>query len=248
MGLLWVYALLRMAGIYLVTRSMSAGNTGGKPEDAKPDTTGGKPDGNGGKPANDPEPDPKDDDGDGGQHKPPTYEDLREARDERAAARRRAEAAETEAADLKRRLDALETKDLGEQEKQLRRLPELEKQVADLTTERDALVTRLADERLGRMIERLATSEETRFADVTDASALLNRANLEQTEDGAWKETSVKRELKRILDAKPHLRASDEKPPAEPLPVVPNPNGTGLTDEVDKAARDRQFTFLRRRI
>jgi hypothetical protein len=223
----------------------AGGGTGDKPagEADKPD--GDKPDGTGDKPAAG-----KDDDDDDEPLGEAGKGALRKERELRRQAQRDAEAAAKTLAETQARLEALETADMDETQRQLRRLPELETQVSTLTSQLDQATAALAEERLERAVEREAARSETRFQDPEDALAFIDQTAIETDDEGKPKPGSIRRELKRILEAKPHLAAAerDAPPPADETPAAPAGSTDGRTADDDAQAKEASRGFLRRRI
>jgi DNA-directed RNA polymerase beta subunit len=190
------------------------GAGGGAPDPAKPDPApdadaGGEPGGDAG----------------GGDKK------FSQADIDRAAGERAKRAAKTAVADF--------LKDLGfEKQEDLKSLVDKQKAAADAEKseldkakqkaaeeeqKRQSVEQQLQRERVDRLIEREATS--LGFADVTDAVALVDRAQIAEEEG---KVTGVKEALEALLTAKPHLKktgAADTTPPAPGGTVPPSPAG-----------------------
>jgi hypothetical protein len=173
---------------------------------------------------------------------------LKKERDARRAAELAAKKTADDLAAAKKRLEELETADLDETERKLRKLPEHENQVSTLTAALDQANAALAEERLQRAVEREAARTETRFTDTEDALAFITRSAIELDDDGKPKPSSIKRELKRILEAKPHLAAVAGDPPAEETPAAPAGSSTGTTTEADNQVKDKSRGSWRRRI
>lgn len=164
------------------------------------------------------------------------------ARQRAAAAEERATAAERENATLQGQLTQLTNGRPDDVDTHLARIPALER---DLTAAQAAL--RL--ERIDRSIERMAASADTAFVDPTVALMFLNREALQYDDDGRPSDASVAAELGRILTERPYLRAPDAEtvtPPADNTPGLPNPNGRGMTEAADQAAREGTMRVLRR--
>jgi PAS domain-containing protein len=130
-------------------------------------------------------------------------------------------------------------------EKEKTDLQKAEEKAQEEERKRQALETQLQQERLDRAIEREA--QALGFADVTDATALVDRALIETGDDGAI--TGVKEALEKLLEAKPHLkRQGDSEDPPDPKgSVPPSPPGDKkpkkMTDDErrKKAASVRQY-------
>jgi hypothetical protein len=145
---------------------------------------------------------------------------VKELRRSEAATRKRL--AEAEA-----RLKADEDAKLSEQERQAKRIADLEAQVA----ERDRTAAAL---RLQHAVER--TARELGFADPADAALYLDREAVELGEDGAPR--NVKALLGKVLEAKPYLKGQDTSGP-KGVPGTPRPAGpvTAPEREAHYAAR-----------
>lgn len=101
-----------------------------------------------------------------------------------------------------------------------------------------AATAQLAEERLGRIVERTAT--KLGFHDPDDAFALLNRSAVELDADGA--PTNVEALLTALAKQKPHLVKAEGTPApaaARGTPVTPKPNGKVPTkDEIIATTKD----------
>lgn len=86
---------------------------------------------------------------------------------------------------------------------------------------RQELEARLQRERVDRVIEREA--QALGFADVTDATSLVDRSLIEVEEDGV---TGVKEALEALLKSKPHLKAQQQGDP-DPAPDLDGDKGKG---------------------
>ncbi len=108
---------------------------------------------------------------------------------------------------------------------------------------REALEAQLQQERLDRAIEREA--QALGFADVTDATALVERALIETGDDGAI--TGVKEALEKLLEAKPHLKGQGEgdDPPDPKGSVPPSPPGDKKPKKMTDDERRKKATSVR---
>lgn len=129
-------------------------------------------------------------------------------------AKRKQQAAEKEAADLRAKVEALEQKDATELEKAVKRAEKAEGQVNELTGK----VTKLEK---GALVEKAA--REARFHDPSDATAYIDLAGIED-------EAGAKQAVEDLAKSKAHLIAPEgetqqigrvgKTPPKEPeIPV-----------------------------
>lgn len=129
------------------------------------------------------------------------------------------------------------------EEKEKTELQKAQEKAQEEERKRTDLEAQLQRERLDRAIEREA--QALGFADVTDATALVDRSRIETDDEGAI--SGVEEALEALLEAKPHLKrqGDDDDPPAPKGDIPPSPPGDKKPKKVSDDEKRKKAAHVR---
>lgn len=138
--------------------------------------------------------------------------------------------ANKEAADRRKRLDALEKAEKERSDKDLSESERLKKDLGERDSALTATQQELRNERTANAVELVALALD--FHDTEDALRLIDLDAIEYSEDGRPDRKSIKKALEALAKAKPHLvatgddaqRSRDGSPPSRGGSRRPNPS------------------------